>query len=352
MQSCARSTILFLLFLVCAACHAAAIKTVPIGNPGNRPDSRFSPVLEPGGYGSVPYHFRIGKTEITNSQYVEFLNAVAATDTYELFALDSMSWSHGGIYRLVEDGGTWSYHIRLPHSNYSYENKPVVFIDWYDALRFANWLHNGKCGPGTTEYGAYTLLGGTPIPSNHETITRNPGARWFIPNVNEWYKAGFYDAAADEYYDFATGTSATPNNKMPDFDNGNSANFFAQSYMTLDDDFPLADVESYQKSASPYGTLQQNGNAWEWTENYFGQRRTINGGGYQNSAAVLRHGGGGVTDAFIYNGSTGFRVAYIPEPTLVGLFVGLAFPGVSVRRRRRKRRRWLLENRRHMVENR
>jgi formylglycine-generating enzyme len=323
------------LVLVGSVAGAARIETIAIGNPGNRPDSRFSPVLRPQGWGSVPYFYRIAKTEVTNSQYLEFLNAVAAVDSYELFAVDSMANPASAIYRLSKLDGTYSYHLREPYDpNYRYENKPAVFIDWYDALRFANWLHNGKGGPGTTEYGAYTLLGGTPIPSNHASITRNPGARWFIPNVDEWYKAGFFDPVADEYYDYATGTNDTPNNKKPEFDNGNSANFFAQTYMTGNSNLPLADVGSYAKSASPYGTLQQNGNAWEWIEDYFGQRRSIFGGGYQNSAATLRHGGGGVAEGFIYNNSTGFRVALVPEP---GSFL-LAYAALLLLLFRRKQR--------------
>ena len=38
---------------------------------------------------------------------------------------------------------------------------PVNYVDFYDALRFANWMNNGQ-GNGDTETGAYTLLGGTP----------------------------------------------------------------------------------------------------------------------------------------------------------------------------------------------
>lgn len=49
------------------------------------------------------------------------------------------------------------------------DNNPVVFVSWYDSIRFANWMHNGK-GSGDTENGAYTLLGGTPMPSNGNSI--------------------------------------------------------------------------------------------------------------------------------------------------------------------------------------
>ena len=50
--------------------NAVTIETVLIGNPGNPPDTRYDPT----GIGSVGYDYRIGKYEITNAQYAEFLN--------------------------------------------------------------------------------------------------------------------------------------------------------------------------------------------------------------------------------------------------------------------------------------
>ena len=39
-------------------------------------------VADDTGYGSVTYEYRIGKHEVTIAQYIEFLNAVAITDTH------------------------------------------------------------------------------------------------------------------------------------------------------------------------------------------------------------------------------------------------------------------------------
>jgi hypothetical protein len=36
------------------------------------------------------------------------------------------------------------------------ENKPVNYVNYLDAIRFANWMHNGK-GTGSTESGAYLI---------------------------------------------------------------------------------------------------------------------------------------------------------------------------------------------------
>ena len=55
-----------------ATLHATlAIPTVEVGNPGNVHDSS--------GFGGVGNTYSIGKHEVTNSQYIEFLNAVDPT---------------------------------------------------------------------------------------------------------------------------------------------------------------------------------------------------------------------------------------------------------------------------------
>jgi len=307
--------------MLAGASHAVVIPTVLVGDPHNPPDSRYGSVLYPEGGGSVPYAFRMGKTEITNTQYIAFLNAVAASDPYGLYDTNMVSSTQGGITRHGLAGG-YTYDVRsTANGTYTYADKPAVHIDWFDALRFANWLDNGQGGPDTTEDGAYTLLGGTPVPSNAESITRNADARWWIPNDNEWYKAAYYDAdgGGGVYYDYPTGTDDVPNNKRPDFDNGNSANFFTTFYTTGNSDYPLTDADSYELSASPYGTLQQGGNAWEWTETYFGSNRIIRGGGYQNTSNILKPNQAGISTPWITNGSVGFRVATIPEPSTLVL---------------------------------
>jgi len=84
--------------------------------------------------------------------------------------------------------------------SYTYAAKPgfadkaVMYVSFYDALRFANWLSNGQ-GGGDTESGTYTLLGGMPAPSNGATVARNPGARVFLASEG-WGTAAHYLAAA------------------------------------------------------------------------------------------------------------------------------------------------------------
>src|SRR5207244_1500322 len=65
-------------------------------------------------------------------------------------------------------------------------NNPVVYVSFFDAMRFTNWLENGQPTNGSgTETGTYTV--GTGI-----SEVRSLGAQFFIPSENEWYKAAYH----------------------------------------------------------------------------------------------------------------------------------------------------------------
>ena len=63
--------------LLSGAAPAMTIDTVPVGDLGNPNDST--------GYGAVSLGYNIGTYEVTLLQYAAFLNAVAATDTFNLY---------------------------------------------------------------------------------------------------------------------------------------------------------------------------------------------------------------------------------------------------------------------------
>ncbi len=292
--------------IVCLAANSLAvtIPTVLIGNPGNFADST--------GYGDVGYTYRIAQMEVTNAQYVEFLNAVAKTDTFNLYDSTMSSAAQAGITRSGASGN-YVYSVKPNFGAYSYADKPVVAVSWFDALRFVNWLHNGQPtgsqNAATTEDGAYTFTGASSVGP------RNADAIWFLPNENEWYKAAYYDADNQLYYDYPTGTDLMPDNNMPPLDSGNSAN----SDNTFDPR-PLYDVGSYALSASPYGTLNQGGNAWEWTETAVESLRVFRGGGFSaHQLGMLATTRATNNPSATNNVSIGFRVATVPEPSTCGL---------------------------------
>jgi formylglycine-generating enzyme required for sulfatase activity len=177
------------------------------------------------------------------------------------------------------------------------------------------------------------------------TVTRNPGAKWFIASENEWYKAAYYQPAAqggdsDNYWNYPMRTNGVPFSDQPPGatpDNSRVGNFFKTDNVAngYDDGYAVTspmscsqgcftDVGAYSSSPSYYGTFDQGGNIWEWTESLV------------PGMSFHVHRGGSFRDAVMYlqpfhrfyNGVTappiGFRVATIvPEPSAAALlFIG------------------------------
>jgi sulfatase modifying factor 1 len=293
------------------AALAVTIDTVPVGNAGNGNDP-----LTGNKYGGVAYNYRIGTTEVTNAQYAAFLNEKAKSDPFGLYNTNmGRDDAKGGIARSGVSG-SYTY---APKTDMG--NRPVGNVSWYDSIRFANWLNNGQ-GSGDTETGAYTLLGGTATPSNGDVITRTPGANWFLTSENEWYKAAYYQPAAqggdvDNYWLYPTKSNTAPTiatvNSVGDISNpgANVANydsFLIGNFSTVGSAGPL--------SQSFYGTSDQGGNVWERNDALTGSPfRVMRGGSFLNDASLLQSSFKSAYDWYATNETSviGFRVANIPE---------------------------------------
>ncbi len=293
----------------CALLGAGSAHAVRIADPGNPADPATGSL-----YGAVNHTYDIGKSEVTNAQYTEFLNAKAASDPLALYSA-AMAGGFGGI---TQSGVSGSFTYATVGGR---ANNPVNFVSWFDAIRYANWLHNGK-GGGDTETGSYTLLGGTPVPSNGATITRNPGATFVLPSEDEWYKAAYYDAVSSSYnpYPFADGFNGVAC-EVPAGTTTHSANCdFAVGNTT--------DVGAYTTSPSAYGTVDQGGNLFEWNEALIGSFRGVRGGNWSNIPGSLAASFRGSLHSNTEAWDIGFRVASVPEPgtglLLVAGLLGLA----------------------------
>lgn len=321
-----KSNIAFAITLVWAvSASAITIDMVTIGNPGNAPDTRYPSV---GLFGSVGYEYQIGKYEVTAGQYTEFLNAVAKDDANGLYT-PSMT-SDGNI---VRSGISPNYSYSVASD---WAIRPVGNVSFWDAARFANWIHNGQPtggqGPGTTEDGAYHDIG------NNTLFGRNAGARFFIPTEDEWYKAAYHDKSAGlaaSYFDYPTGTNSVPGRNVNETSTpGNNANYYTSSY-AIGPPYYYTPVGEFELSVSPYGTFDQGGNIYEWNETPFNSvSHGARGGAYDwgsiRMKASLRDGfGSSYTSQFM-----GFRVAAaVPEPgTLLLTITALA---ASLIRRRK-----------------
>jgi len=251
------------------------------------------------GYGAVGPMYKIGTYEVTNAQYAEFLNAVAAADPLALYntSMGSVGITRSGV------SGSYSYSAVATR-----EDMPVAFVSFWDALRFANWLHNGQ-GAGDTETGAYTLLGGTPYPSN-ETVTRNAEATVFLTSEDEWYKAAYHNAlAATDYFAYPAGSSTqTTCSPPPPPPSTNRANCYG-----FNSDY--TQKGSYVGSASPAGTFDQGGNVSEWNEGIIEGNRSVRGGNAFDDATSLAASIRAPFEAGHEHLVLGFRVATnLPEP--------------------------------------
>jgi formylglycine-generating enzyme required for sulfatase activity len=254
--------------------------------------------------------YQLSATEVTNQQYVEFLNAVAASDPNGLFNPDMASQGRGGIYRFPGPGG----YVYGAKTNMG--NKPVNYVSWLDAARFVNWLHNGKPtgpqGPDTTETGAYDLR----VPHPGETATRQPGAAWFLPTDVEWNLAAYTDANPLQLWPYPTRSDLAPTTAAAEADGDvanpglNVANYKRGAIWNLQDGNVTTVGGCGPLSTSHWGTHDQAGNVAEWVESLTNEnKRKIRGGSYRSdSEELLRTHDASVSPA-TERADLGFRIA-------------------------------------------
>ena len=109
-----------------------SLEFVTVGDTNNAADPST-------GNGAIGYAYQIGKYDVTAAQYTQFLNAVAATDTFGLYTAEmSTGFAACGIQR-SGTSGNYTYSVAADHAN-----RPVNYVSFYDAERFANWLNNGQ----------------------------------------------------------------------------------------------------------------------------------------------------------------------------------------------------------------
>ncbi len=316
---------------------------VSVGHAGNAADPATGSL-----YGAVAYAYQIGKYEVTNAQYTEFLNAVNPTGSgtdgigpNSIYNTSMGNDDRGGITYTPGAASGAKYTIRT-----SMGDKPVNFVSWYDAARFTNWMHNGQ-GGGDTETGAYALTGNTGI------ITKNPGATVYLPSEAEWYKAAYYDPTAgagggDNYWAYATRSDTAPTvgtaNSTGVISNpgANVANYALEADWNGQDG-NLTTVGS-ALAVNYFGTADQAGNVHEWTDAVLRSSRVLRGGSWAFNSTYLpaiNSISSSPSNEFNY---VGFRVASVvasvpvPEP---GTFLPAAVlvMGALLRRRRGRARR-------------
>ncbi|MEA1952124.1 MAG: SUMF1/EgtB/PvdO family nonheme iron enzyme [Planctomycetota bacterium] len=260
---------------------------VSVGNTDNAAD---------GSYGAVDYPFNIGKYAVSKNQW-DAVRDASTTDP-------------------LNAAGGWS------------GNQPVATISWYQAAMFCNWLTSGDATDG-----AYAINGSGEVTGINRAAAGSHGTVFVIPTENEWYKAAYYDGGASVYYDYATGSDSVPDG----IDHAGDTEFDAVFSDPYSQNEPN-DIDNAGALLSPYGTMGQSGNGWEWNETLINTARGKRGGAWQDNYHYIRSAHRSSFVPSVGIPVIGFRVAsvaiVVPEPAGITLLLcGLASL-ICLRRRR------------------
>lgn len=233
-----------------------------VGSPGNRPPDESEIEQSPVSWraGTVNYRYAIAKTELTTNQLLEFVRAYATFNAVN-----------------VADAGLTGYNIlgRQTASGPKFEllfpaaaNRPTN-MSWRTAARYCNWLTNGKAMRADAfEHGAYdtSTFGREPSGEYTDQLTRTAGADFWIPNLDEWVKATYFDpnryAIGHEGYWAYSGRSVRPLRYGWPQEGGQTN---AGTPIPGVPSSPI-DVGSFPLVMSPWGLLDTCGGITEWLE--------------------------------------------------------------------------------------
>lgn len=347
-----RKRILRYVFAACcllagsAHCQAGVVsfgafsgEFVAVGDPGNTADTT--------GYGAVADEFQIMKFEWTNFQYVQFLNAVDpnGTNPNSIYNSNMGSDPRGGISFISGNTAGSKYTSRT-----NMRDKPVNFVNWFDAARVANWLHNGATSLSSTETGAYTLGGAT----SGNVVSLSSEAKFFIPTEDQWYKAAYYKGSGINagYWAYATKSNTAPSSVTANSTGvgsaGNSGNFANYKNDADWNGLEEGHVTTVGTNGEPntYGAFDMTGNIWEWNDltGVASSSRSFRGGGWSTTPTNLSSSTRIPYNPSYQGNDVGFRIATlspsdppaVPEPSMmvIGTLFGLG--GLMAKRRMKK----------------
>lgn len=205
------------LGLSVAAADPIQLDLVTIGEPGNL-GYPGGPVGINAGRGSVDYAYRIGRTEISAGQWLTFYNTFSVQSDELAQRLRSPIWPARPDFTYQGPGDRYIFTQNVLRPELS----PVA-VSWRQAAMFCNWLHNGQSSdPASLLDGAYDVSTFTYNDHNNtvnDQATRHPGARYWIPSLDEWLKAAHYDSDKNGqgpgWWEYAHSSDEPPVHGMP-----------------------------------------------------------------------------------------------------------------------------------------
>jgi sulfatase modifying factor 1 len=252
-----------------AAVCGDGIDFVTIGAAGNAGYPLASPPghLSVQGRGAVAYEYRIGRYEVTTAQWLEFANnCTTQGGQWAFFALPTF-WGAVPDPTYSGPGARYMLNPNLPGA----ASMPVYGITWRESAMYCNWLHNDRA-PGLSSImdGAYDASTFTTNPDQtfNDQRTRSPGARYWIPSLDEWLKAAHYDPnrygqGQPGWWEYPHGSDEAPIGGVPGVGQTNAGFSLPNAGHYR---IPLG---SYPQTLSPWGLLDATGEASEHTEFYW-----------------------------------------------------------------------------------
>ena len=142
-------------------------------------------------------------------------------------------------------------------------------------------------------------------------VTRNPGATYFLPTENEWYKAAYYSGGGTNsaYYTYPTRSNSVPSNVLSATGTNNAS--YSLYYGNFTDPLNgLTPVGAFASSPGPYGTYDMGGDVFQWNEAAFsGTYRGFRGGAFDANSSEMISSYQPSTYPYATYFDFGFRVA-------------------------------------------
>ena len=285
----------------------------------------------PGGGAGPGYAFRMGRYEITVSQFVAFLNNAEAHPSGPHMVFQSggdVGISGGQLDGMFDlsDNNNASFNNGITYSsaavvgmrygfNASRGNHPIVGVGWLGAVKFCNWLtiDQGlavveRCyteGSSMADWHPVTISGANwalrdlNAAERQDLVDNFPGFRLPMENVgfasatwlsnqentyNEWYKAAAYDPAAPgTTRTDPGGASVSPDHWFYGFGRdtrtGTDANYLGSAHPFQFGTTPVGYYDGTNHGGAfgtnpnenPYAIFDLSGNVWEWGQDYADQ---------------------------------------------------------------------------------